>query len=63
MHVLLSKLFPDHLSLISETVYAHEVIAERLAMSGGGIRPASSSGDDESEKGKDDGGRAYVNAV
>lgn len=60
MHVLLSKLFPDHDSLISETIYAHEVLAEK---SGSEIRPASASSDDESEKGKDDGAAAYVNAV
>ncbi|KAL8287173.1 hypothetical protein RQP46_003625 [Phenoliferia psychrophenolica] len=63
VHVLLSKLFPDHDSLISESVYAHEVLADRLALGGSTIRPASSEGDDLSEKGKDDNATAYVNAV
>ena len=63
VHVCLSKLFPDHNSLISESVYAHEVLADRLAMAGSFRPPSSSSDDDDSEKGKHDGAATYVSAV
>lgn len=52
-HVFLSKLFPDELSLIPESVHAHEVLAERAAMAGHAAPAGSLELDGDSEKGKE----------
>jgi NCS1 family nucleobase:cation symporter-1 len=49
LHVLLSKLFPDHDSLIDEAVYAHEVLAARQ-----GHTMEHHDSEVSSEKGKDE---------
>ncbi|KAK4702495.1 hypothetical protein P7C70_g3729, partial [Phenoliferia sp. Uapishka_3] len=60
VHVVLSKIFPDHNSLISEAVYAHEALAERAARAGQGRRGSSQAEDDTSEKEKGDETSTYV---
>ncbi|KAL8286756.1 hypothetical protein RQP46_004284 [Phenoliferia psychrophenolica] len=61
-HVILSRIFPDHESLVPDSIYAHEVLAERGARALEGS-PRAGTEDGESEKEKEAGATTYAKEV
>lgn len=60
VHVVLSKAFPDRTSIISESVYAHDVLAERSQRA---LHASSGEDVDEGSEKDKDGPSSYVSEV